>query len=97
MARRRRNSKCEEALDSSRVADRIRSDEAEFAENVDVIAVAASATHESFPVVVQRFDAASRWMMLAEGNDLVQVHFERLVELSHGHVVAALGTPQDPP
>jgi hypothetical protein len=62
-----------------------------------MIAISAATPDESFPVLVEGFDAACGRVVFAESDDLFEMRFEGLVKLAHGHVVSALGTPQDAP
>src|SRR5690606_29129852 len=92
-----RDSERQKALDARGIADGVGGSEAQFGAQVRMIAIAAATTHERLPVVVQGLDASGRWSQLSEGDDLLEVLLDGLVQLAHGRVVAALGAAKDAP
>src|ERR1019366_2519794 len=90
-----RDAEGEEAANAIVVADGVGGHEPQLAKEVVVIAVAASATDEGLPVVIERFESSDGRPVLGESHDLVPAFVERVVQTPQGGNVAPGGPTQD--
>src|ERR1019366_1441407 len=86
-----RDAEGEEAANAIVVADGVGGHEPQLAKEVVVIAVAASATDEGLPVVIERFESSDGRPVLGESDDLVPAFVERVVQTPQGGNVAPGG------
>lgn len=87
---------CQEALEALEGSEWIGGHEAETAEHRLQIAVSAASSDTSLPVVVERLGAAGWRVMLAQGDNGVEVGVERVLQLAHGNVRSPGGAAETP-